>query len=244
MHASVVKSQSSSSSSSSSLFGAGGFAGSILEIALGHDIGHTPFGHDGERYLTALCHEHGIGYFLHNVQSVQFLDRVERRIRPERVEVGIRGDEDVREPELDGATEVFEGRRLLSCQRPIAGQVVEPDPFPGLRGEKTLHGLGGEVQPAGALPTPAETDVGGDVPRVRLDQAFLAGLAQPFLERRVFLREFEGFLQLAERVAEALGVETDPVFVRSVETLLDEFLEWGLVERIDDAEPNPRSRTG
>ena len=51
----------------------------IEAIALGHDIGHTPFGHDGERYLTALCYDYGIGYFLHNIQSVQFLDRVERR---------------------------------------------------------------------------------------------------------------------------------------------------------------------
>ena len=51
----------------------------IEAIALGHDIGHTPFGHDGERNLTALCHDHGIGYFLHNVQSVQFLDQVERQ---------------------------------------------------------------------------------------------------------------------------------------------------------------------
>jgi len=51
----------------------------IEAIALGHDIGHTPFGHDGERILSALCRQHGIGYFLHNVQSVQFLDRVERK---------------------------------------------------------------------------------------------------------------------------------------------------------------------
>ncbi|MCF8068435.1 MAG: HD domain-containing protein [Desulfobacterales bacterium] len=50
----------------------------IEAIALGHDIGHTPFGHDGERFLSELCRSHGIGYFLHNVQSVQFLDRVER----------------------------------------------------------------------------------------------------------------------------------------------------------------------
>ncbi|MCG6910324.1 MAG: HD domain-containing protein [Deltaproteobacteria bacterium] len=50
----------------------------IEAIALGHDIGHTPFGHDGERFLTDICHEHGIGHFHHNVQSVQFLDRVER----------------------------------------------------------------------------------------------------------------------------------------------------------------------
>ncbi len=51
----------------------------IEAIALGHDIGHTPFGHDGERCLAKICREQGIGYFHHNVQSVQFLDRVERK---------------------------------------------------------------------------------------------------------------------------------------------------------------------
>jgi dGTPase len=51
----------------------------IEAIALGHDIGHTPFGHEGERYLSTLCKAHGIGHFLHNVQSIQFLDRVERK---------------------------------------------------------------------------------------------------------------------------------------------------------------------
>lgn len=53
----------------------------IEAVALGHDIGHTPFGHDGERFLSELCREHGIGAFQHNVQSVQFLDRVERKGR-------------------------------------------------------------------------------------------------------------------------------------------------------------------
>jgi dGTPase len=51
----------------------------IEAIALGHDIGHIPFGHDGERMLSDLCRAHGIGYFNHNAQSVQFLDRVERK---------------------------------------------------------------------------------------------------------------------------------------------------------------------
>ncbi|WP_028315121.1 deoxyguanosinetriphosphate triphosphohydrolase family protein [Desulfatibacillum aliphaticivorans] len=50
----------------------------IEAIALGHDIGHAPFGHEGETFLSELCQEHGIGPFLHNVQSVQFLDKVER----------------------------------------------------------------------------------------------------------------------------------------------------------------------
>ncbi len=52
----------------------------LLEaIALGHDIGHTPFGHDGERFLSRLCELNGIGHFHHNLQSVQFLDKVERK---------------------------------------------------------------------------------------------------------------------------------------------------------------------
>ena len=51
----------------------------IEAIALGHDIGHTPFGHDGERFLSERCRASGIGDFHHNVQSVQFLDRVERK---------------------------------------------------------------------------------------------------------------------------------------------------------------------
>jgi dGTPase len=54
----------------------------LLEaIALGHDIGHPPFGHDGERILSRLCEDHGIGPFLHSLQGVWFLDRVEKNGR-------------------------------------------------------------------------------------------------------------------------------------------------------------------
>jgi dGTPase len=49
----------------------------IEAIALGHDIGHIPYGHVGEACLSALCEEYCIGKFFHNVQSVQFLDRIE-----------------------------------------------------------------------------------------------------------------------------------------------------------------------
>jgi dGTPase len=49
----------------------------IEAIALGHDIGHIPYGHFGETCLSALCEQYGIGRFFHNVQSVQFLDRIE-----------------------------------------------------------------------------------------------------------------------------------------------------------------------
>ena len=49
----------------------------IEAIALGHDIGHIPYGHFGEKCLSALCEQYGIGKFFHNVQSVQFLDKIE-----------------------------------------------------------------------------------------------------------------------------------------------------------------------
>jgi dGTPase len=49
----------------------------IEAIALGHDIGHIPYGHFGENCLSWLCEQYGIGKFFHNVQSVQFLDRIE-----------------------------------------------------------------------------------------------------------------------------------------------------------------------
>jgi len=51
----------------------------IEAVALGHDIGHTPFGHDGESFLSEICKEAGIGYFHHSVQSVQFLEKLERK---------------------------------------------------------------------------------------------------------------------------------------------------------------------
>ncbi|MFW6334442.1 MAG: deoxyguanosinetriphosphate triphosphohydrolase family protein [Desulfosalsimonas sp.] len=53
----------------------------IEAVAIGHDIGHPPFGHDGEKFLSRLCVNHGIGEYHHNVQSVHFLEKVERKGR-------------------------------------------------------------------------------------------------------------------------------------------------------------------
>ena len=53
----------------------------IEAIALGHDIGHPPFGHDGEKILDGLCREHGLPSFQHNLQSVRFLECIERQGR-------------------------------------------------------------------------------------------------------------------------------------------------------------------
>lgn len=51
----------------------------IEAVALAHDIGHSPFGHDGERFLSELSLEHGLGHFFHNIQGVRFLEQIERK---------------------------------------------------------------------------------------------------------------------------------------------------------------------
>lgn len=48
----------------------------IEAIALGHDIGHTPFGHAGERFLSDLLYASSGRYFNHNVHSVRVLDTI------------------------------------------------------------------------------------------------------------------------------------------------------------------------
>jgi dGTPase len=46
----------------------------IEAIALGHDLGHPPFGHDGEKYLSEVSEKFGIKRFHHNIQSLRVVD--------------------------------------------------------------------------------------------------------------------------------------------------------------------------
>jgi dGTPase len=64
-------------------------------VALGHDLGHTPFGHSGEYVLDRLLRESHpeAGGFKHNFQSVRVLDRLEKRYE----EPGLNMTHDVRE---------------------------------------------------------------------------------------------------------------------------------------------------
>lgn len=48
----------------------------IEAISLGHDLGHTPFGHDGEHLLDELYREKTGRRFFHNVHSVRVLDKL------------------------------------------------------------------------------------------------------------------------------------------------------------------------
>ena len=48
----------------------------IEAIALGHDMGHTPFAHSGEVYLDELYKKHAGRHFNHSIHSVRVLDGI------------------------------------------------------------------------------------------------------------------------------------------------------------------------
>ncbi|MGD8865194.1 MAG: deoxyguanosinetriphosphate triphosphohydrolase [Anaerolineales bacterium] len=49
----------------------------VEAICLAHDLGHTPFGHAGERALSMLMEDHGA--FNHNTQSLRIVTELEQR---------------------------------------------------------------------------------------------------------------------------------------------------------------------
>jgi dGTPase len=53
----------------------------IEAIALGHDLGHPPFGHDGETALSKVSWQYGVGHFHHNIQSLRVVDTLAKKGR-------------------------------------------------------------------------------------------------------------------------------------------------------------------
>jgi len=46
-------------------------------VALAHDLGHSPFGHSGEKTLNDLLHD--VGGFNHNIHSLKIVDELEKK---------------------------------------------------------------------------------------------------------------------------------------------------------------------
>ncbi|MFX1376252.1 MAG: deoxyguanosinetriphosphate triphosphohydrolase family protein [Promethearchaeota archaeon] len=60
----------------------------IEAIALGHDIGHPPFGHLGEELLNEISRDFDMGTFSHNAQGIRWLSHLEKKF-PEKPAKGL-----------------------------------------------------------------------------------------------------------------------------------------------------------
>ncbi len=76
----------------------------VEAIALGHDLGHTPFGHAGERALNSVFH------FAHNEQSVRVVERLERQGRGLNLTWEVR--DGIRNHKTSGTPHTLEGQVL------------------------------------------------------------------------------------------------------------------------------------
>jgi len=81
-------------------------------LVLGHDLGHTPFGHSGEKAMNELMKDHG--GFEHNRQTLRILEVLERRY-----------------PDFPGLNLTWEVREGIIKHRPDADATAPPEYAPG-----------------------------------------------------------------------------------------------------------------
>lgn len=97
-------------------------------IALGHDLGHSPFGHAGEDALNNKCKEYEPdSHFYHMEQSLRVVDILEKRIKSDGTEVfGLNLTEEVREGILKHSKGLLDLSAFNSEDVPntLEGQVV------------------------------------------------------------------------------------------------------------------------
>lgn len=115
-------------------------------IALGHDLGHTPFGHAGERELNRICSDG----FHHQLQSVRVVEKLEKNGK------GLNLTKEVRDGILNhstsGSPATLEGKIVRLCDKiayvnsdiddAIRGKIIREEDIP----ESCVRVLGGTIR--------------------------------------------------------------------------------------------------
>lgn len=104
-------------------------------IALGHDLGHPPFGHAGERALDAVCSKG----FRHSEQSVRVVERLEKKGRGLNLTMEVR--DGIRNHKTSGNPSTLEGKVVQISDKiayinhdiddAIRGGILTEDELPG-----------------------------------------------------------------------------------------------------------------
>ena len=149
-------------------------------LILGHDLGHTPFGHSGERVMDEVMREHG--GFEHNRQTLRILEVLERRY-----------------PAFPGLNLTWEVREGISKHRPdsdgTAPEEYGPGPAAHARGPaRRFRGRDRLQQPrrrrrADLRDVQRRGHPGGDaVPGRSYDEALAQGIEDPRMIRHHVVR--------------------------------------------------------
>jgi len=103
-------------------------------IALGHDLGHTPFGHAGERALNRVCPEG----FEHHLQSIRVVERLEKHGRGLNLSWEVK--DGILNHKTSGRPSTLEGQIVKLCDKiayinhdiddAIRGKIITEDQIP------------------------------------------------------------------------------------------------------------------
>lgn len=115
-------------------------------IALGHDLGHTPFGHAGERALNRAC---PVG-FEHHMQSIRVVELLENHGKGLNLTKEVR--DGIKNHQTEGAPSTLEGKIVRLCDKiayinhdiddAIRGQIISEDEIPREFTDILGHNLG------------------------------------------------------------------------------------------------------
>lgn len=115
-------------------------------IALGHDLGHTPFGHAGERALNRICP----GGFQHHMQSLRVVELLEKHGMGLNLTKEVR--DGIRNHQTAGNPSTLEGKIVRICDKiayinhdiddAIRGQIIREEDIPREYTDVLGHSLG------------------------------------------------------------------------------------------------------
>ena len=109
----------------------------IRAIALGHDVGHTPFGHSGERSLNNKLKEVDSNlYFEHESNGLRVLDIIEKHNGSN----GLNLTFEVRDGIISHCGEYYSERKLVPCRDKTEGDLSYLIPKKDRKGPATLEG--------------------------------------------------------------------------------------------------------
>jgi dGTPase len=118
-------------------------------IALGHDLGHTPFGHAGERALNRIC---PIG-FEHHMQSIRVVEFLENHGKGLNLAKEVR--DGIKNHQTEGTPTTLEGKIVRLCDKiayinhdiddAIRGQIIKEDEIPREYTDILGHNLGARL---------------------------------------------------------------------------------------------------
>ncbi len=115
-------------------------------IALGHDLGHTPFGHAGERALNRICP----GGFKHHLQSIRVVELLENHGKGLNLTKEVR--DGIRNHQTSGKPSTLEGKVVRLCDKiayinhdiddAIRGKIIREEDIPREYTDVLGHSLG------------------------------------------------------------------------------------------------------